>query len=597
MTRRLLVSVVAVVACALATDACAHAASPRPQESQPAPHGTVNTNSGRIQLGVSSAPPPAAPNKTASATDEASTVAEADRLLANGKVDEAQARYQEIAQRNPASIPAQVGMIRTLSMQQKFDEAQSAADTALALHPQSAELYLALGDLQFASGKIPDAERSYVKAENLKPGDPTAYINLARVYRAYSLLHRAYENMKRAHELAPNNVPVQLLWFNSLPQQDRVAALQVFLAKPGLTPQTIKPLQQYLTFLKKNADAPAHPCQLVSNVKETETKLYAIARGGSQLGASGLAVKVNKEELHLALDTGGSGILLGRAAAERLGLQRLAYHPIFGVGDQGTQGGYTAAADRIRIGDLEFSDCTVRVTDKATPVTGQDGLIGSDVFGAYLIDIDTPGGKLRLSPLPKRPDEAAAPTALKTMSRDSQELETEDSPATSGGKPGSPATTNLPKDAYVAPDMAKWTKVYRFRNLLLVPTKVDNTGPLLFLMDTGSFNNVLSTQTAKQLSQVHTDPSTHITGLSGAVGNVYRADKATLQFGRYEQENQDVVTFDLTSMTRQTGTLVSGILGYNMLRILQVKIDYRDGLVDFVFDPNHIPKQIEMKRK
>ena len=41
-----------------------------------------------------------------------------------------------------------------------------------------------------------------------------------------------------------------------------------------------------------------------------------------------------------------------------------------------------------------------------------DGLIGTDVFGAYLIDIDIPGEKLRLSPLPKRPDESAAPTAL-----------------------------------------------------------------------------------------------------------------------------------------------------------------------------------------
>ena len=47
-------------------------------------------------------------------------------------------------------------------------------------------------------------------------------------------------------------------------------------------------------------------------------------------------------------------------------------------------------------------------------------------------------------------------------------------------------------------------------------------------------------------------------------------------------------------MTRQTGTKVSGILGFNMLRILQVKIDYRDGLVDFLYDPKHLPKQVRL---
>ena len=59
--------------------------------------------------------------------------------------------------------------------------------------------------------------------------------------------------------------------------------------------------------------------------------------------------------------------------------------------------------------------------------------------------------------------------------------------------------------------------------------------------------------------------------------------KQLLEFGRYEQENQDVVTFDLSNVCKQTGTNVGGILGFNMLRILQTKIDYRDGLVDFVF--------------
>jgi tetratricopeptide (TPR) repeat protein len=525
--------------------------------------------------------------------------AAADQLFASGKTAEAAAAYQEILNRDPASVVAEVGLIRAHLLLQKLDEAQSAMNAALALNPNSWLVQLTLGDLEYAKGKIPEAERAYLKAENLKPDEAAAYLGLARVYRVYSLYRRAYDNLKRAHELAPNELSVQLLWFNALPHQDRIPALQAYLAEPGVNPQIANKLQQYAAFLKKNAEVPVHACKLVSNVKDTNTKLYPIARSGTELGASGLNVKINNQETHLALDTGSSGVLLGRAAADRLKLQRLGYQAIMGVGDAGQQGGFTAVVDRIRVGDLEFRDCIVRVTDAATPVTGQDGLIGSDVFSAYLVDIDIPGGKLRLSPLPQRPDETAAPAALKTISQDAQELEAEgpeNESKTAARKGTSPKITNLPKDAYVAPEMANWSKVYRFRNLLMVPTKVDHIGPVLFLLDTGSFSNVLSTRTAKEITQLRADPGMSVKGMSGTVSKIYRADKATLQFGRYEQDNQDVVTFDMSSICKQTGTDVSGILGFNMLRILQTRIDYRDGLVDFVFDPNHLPKQVKLNK-
>jgi len=74
--------------------------------------------------------------------------------------------------------------------------------------------------------------------------------------------------------------------------------------------------------------------------------------------------------------------------------------------------------------------------------------------------------------------------------------------------------------------------------------------------------------------------------LSGTVANVYSADKVALRFSRFTQKNQDVVTFDLSKISKNTGTEVSGILGFNLLRMLQVQIDYRDGLVDFAYDPS-----------
>ncbi len=516
-------------------------------------------------------------------------LAAANQLFSQRKFADAGARYQAIVKADPKVAPAQVGLMRCLLMLQRIDEAQAAATAAVAAVPNSSQLLATAADVQFRVGKIPEAERLFIKARDLDPKDPEPYLGLARIYKAYSLYRRAYDNLKEAHEVAPDSPVVQVLYFHSLPKADQIPALEAYLAKPNLNPQMAHGLQGYLASLKKDAAAPSHACKLVSNVEQTDTKLNPLARPDTQLGGVTLDVNINKQGVRLALDTGNTGILLGREAAEKLKLQRLGYQAISGVGDAGTQGGYTALADRIRIGNLEFQDCVVKVTDAATPVPGQDGLIGTDVFSSYLIDIDIPGSRLRLSQLPKRPNENAQPAALQTVAQD----QGEDSDEGSASMRAAGIPTDIPMDAYVAPSMANWSKVYRFRSLLLIPTYVDHTGPVLFMIDTGSFSNILSTRTAQQVTQLRAT-GMKVSGMSGSVSKVYTADKATLQFGRFAQENEDMVTFDLSAASRQTGTEVAGILGFRMLRILQIKIDYRDGLVDFLFDVHRLPKQVRL---
>jgi hypothetical protein len=81
------------------------------------------------------------------------------------------------------------------------------------------------------------------------------------------------------------------------------------------------------------------------------------------------------------------------------------------------------------------------------------------------------------------------------------------------------------------------------------------------------------------------DSDTRVEGLNGMVDKVYSANKAVLQFGHLRQENQEVIGFDTTSISDNVGTEVSGFLGFAMLRLLDIKIDYRDALVDFTYDP------------
>jgi hypothetical protein len=70
------------------------------------------------------------------------------------------------------------------------------------------------------------------------------------------------------------------------------------------------------------------------------------------------------------------------------------------------------------------------------------------------------------------------------------------------------------------------------------------------------------------------------------VNNVFTADKLTLTFSHFKQPAQDIVAFDTSGPSNSTGIEVSGMLGFAMLYQMQLKIDYRDNLVDFVYDPN-----------
>jgi hypothetical protein len=101
--------------------------------------------------------------------------------------------------------------------------------------------------------------------------------------------------------------------------------------------------------------------------------------------------------------------------------------------------------------------------------------------------------------------------------------------------------------------MQSWTRVFRFGHLLLVPTLVNGGAPKLFVLDTGAFNNILSTATAKEVTKMAEDYRSSVKGVSGGVKTVYRADKATLQFGHLKQKNEEVLTVDLSKLSHQTG--------------------------------------------
>ena len=514
-------------------------------------------------------------------------LAAADQLYRSGKFADAEAAYFAVLRNDPMVVAAHVGRVRSMLRQQKIDEAYDAVNAALARAPRSAALLAAKGDIQFRLGDMSQAELSWLAAKKLDPSEVDAYLGLARLYRAYSLYRKAYDEIQSAHAVAPDDPEVHRAWLQMLPRKDRQAALKVDSsgAHPDEAGAAGAPVQ-HVAALPDKPEAPVHACKLVSKVEKTSARLeemYGSERQGYGSGVPrvrgvGLQVGLNGKNARLILDTGAGGILVSRKVAERSGLTHLGATAFAGIGDKGWQAGYVAVADRIRVGELEFQDCVVSVSEKPS-VADDDGLIGADVFSAFLIDIDLAQLKLNLSPLPRRPDDAGAPTSLNSEGEEQANAEP--------GEGGAKAELRLPKDRYIAPEMANWTRVFRFGHALLVPTIVNDSKPMLFELDTGAFANIISVRTGRQVAKVGTDSDMEVRGLSGTVKKVYTADKAMLAFGHVRQPMLDIVTMDLSNMSRYMGTEISGFLGFATLRILDVKLDYRDGLVDITYDPKH----------
>lgn len=535
-------------------------------------------------------------SKTTSDSQGLSTVQLGDQLYTLGKWQDAAAKYDAALKISSNLEPAQAGLSLSLLHSGKIDEAQQTVLSALGAHPDSARLMTVLGKVRFRRGEMGEAEQAFQTALQIDQKNVGAYLGLARLYRSLSLYAHSYAALKKAHDLDPKDPDVQLMWLETLPRRDRLTALDAYLA--GTHPQTSEQngLQRYADYLRKTHDDPPHACKLVNDTEQTNIKLeyvHYVFLGATEtrmgltdvspnrqyIDGLGVELKVNNHDQVLLLDTGASGIIINRKAANGMGLKRISDIKYGGIGDEGERTGYMALADRIKIGPLEFRDCVVTVTDKSTmSQTDAQGLIGADVFASYLVDIDAPQKVIRLSPLPKRPGDEKITTVLNT------EGETPEFLVVSNGAEIS--ETYHPKDRYVASDMTTWTPVFRFDHMLLVPTRLNTSKPLLFLMDTGAFENLLATRAARSSGKVAAS-SMEIEGASGKVNQVYRAEKVELAFARFHQSNINTVAFDFSTMNNSAGTEISGALGFDLLRMLEIKIDYRDGLVDFVYRDPH----------
>jgi len=519
------------------------------------------------------------------------TPTEAENAFLHSDYDRAATLFQTQLQQKPNDPALTADLALVYLRQQKVKEADDLVQKALAQTPRSAILLTSLGEVQYREGTPWLANDSANTAMKIDPCYPQLRLLNARLLRLNSLYGSAAKEVSTAHSLDPHDPRIRRRWLDTLPLKDRIAELEDYLSTGGGDDaETTKDLHFYLDYLKRQLAEPHKACRLVSDTNTATIPFSSMMRDATHIRAFGLDVKFNDHNARLQIDTGASGLVISRSVAEHAGLKQFTHTEIGGVGSEGRKSAYTAYADDIKIGSLEFRDCAVEVLDQRN-VIDDDGLIGMDVFSRFLITLDYPMRKLLLAPLPPRPgDTAPAKPTLETTSSPADDADAptpiaQNQPATL--QPTAPKIApSGPRDRYIAPEMKDWTRVYRIGHNLMVPVLLNNSKPKMLIIDTGAFSTTVTPEVAREVTKVHTEDHIHVHGISGKVDQVYTADSITFKFANISQKVEGVVAFATPSLNRNLNMEVSGFVGYTALSQLTIGIDYRDGLMKFAYDAN-----------
>jgi predicted aspartyl protease len=500
---------------------------------------------------------------------------DADKALTARQYADAERLYGAALAADAASGVAMAGLVRTTLAEDKLPEALALAMKFNAAHPNDPEVLNALGEVRFRRGEVDEAATAFNRSMQLNPCNGVTHYDAYRFFELSGMYASAQRRLELAHRFSPDNPEIGRRWRAShalpLTSEQQLALLKARLDSPPLTQEQKDGIQAAIQGIEAREKG---SCELVSPVTETKVPIVSIADGPistpQEMYGAGLDVEFNGKKRRLEIDTGASGMLLSRSVAKSAGLVPELEVKTGGVGDQGPANSFVTHVDDIKIGNMEFRNCMVRVLEQGD-VLGVDGLIGTDVFRDYVVTLDIPDREMRIGPLPRRPDEAAEkPTSLNTSDADETPVSVADSA----------------KDRYIAPEMKDWTPVFRSGHNLIFPTVIGNAPLKLFLMDTGASHGMISPEAAREVTHVSggTDER-RVKGISGEVNKVLIADRVSITFAGVRQITEGMTSFDSAALDRSVGVEISGMIGFPTLRELVLSIDYRDNLVHVVYDP------------
>ncbi len=155
-----------------------------------------------------------------------------------GRIDEAVAAYETVAERAPKEPRLESGWARALLMQGRADEAVVHARRAVELEPMDAEAMTVLAQAYLAVGDVGRGLGIGQAAVELDDSSAISHATLAEAYRADGQLEQAAEEAAQALRLDPENAAAHRVqgWLYFILEQDAQHALKEMRLAVALEP-------------------------------------------------------------------------------------------------------------------------------------------------------------------------------------------------------------------------------------------------------------------------------------------------------------------------------------------------------------------------
>ena len=232
---------------------------------------------------------------------------------------------------------------------------------------------------------------------------------------------------------------------------------------------------------------------------------------------------------------GRGGMVIDARSAKGLDLETIVASRLGGFGETGAGASHVSLARTVSFGSLVFDECLVEVSDHSL-TAGADGVLGIDLFERFQIQLNPGARWLELTPFEG---------------------------------PAAQSVDSIP--------------ALGLRKLLLVHARLGAQDGL-FLVDTGA----AFTSVAKRLAPaaVQQGQPIDLLGARGSLADAVRVGPLELQVGRRSMMDSAPVAMDLGQISQAEGVEISGVLGYSVLGRSSMKIDLRNGSVEFVNSAN-----------
>jgi tetratricopeptide (TPR) repeat protein len=143
------------------------------------------------------------------------SLATATLLYRAREYEKAAAEYNAVIAANPTSSNAYAGLARVYAGQSKLTDALAAANKAVEMENDNPNAHIALGEVYFRLGKIPEAEAEFIAIVKSGRAYARAYLGEARISWASSYYRQAKRMIDLAHKLDSADPDITNFWFRT----------------------------------------------------------------------------------------------------------------------------------------------------------------------------------------------------------------------------------------------------------------------------------------------------------------------------------------------------------------------------------------------